>query len=289
MAGITYFRASLPEPSNEDRGNPEIPSVLFENGIPQVNSFFSYVNRDFIEISNINYNPNSEYELQYHRLTELETEVFDLGENFLDYDWYLDVCAYIRRNLTEKREEVTEQLIIRDGFEAVLTNPVLTTAPLRLSRTNGVITEEIPTSAITFLSNDRISISQRFFRPTFIYTLTYTAVVIERLLNADMTLEYRSGVDEDDVVIRPWIPFEVNDLADTRFTLEYGVNKRYLQMRIRVNNIKREDDVHIYSATVRGLLYPEEDREIAFSSPSIKISGTATSISQLESNADGQI
>lgn len=272
----------LPEPSNQDQGDIEITSVLYQNDIPTEPDFFSYIDENQIEISTESFSDANFYQFRYNRLTRLQSEVLDLGNNFLDYEWYLDVCAYVRRNLITKQELVSEQLRLAAGLEYILENPALTTGGFSLRRTNGVITEELPPSAVTFINNRRIQIEGRFFDVGYIYTFTYTALVIERNPTVSLIYEYRTAATQLGVLEKEWRQFEVNDIADTRFSLEDNNNKRYIQFRITADNIKRIEDLHIYSITARGLLIPNvEDRQISNQGFSVIAVATAAGNAQL--------
>lgn len=277
----SYFAVNLPEPSNQDVGDVEITSVLFQNEIPTEPDFWKYLNQNLIEIDAADFSPANFYEFQYNRLTRIESEVFDLGDNFLDYEWYLDVCAYIRRSLITKQELVTEQLRLVDGLEAPLENPALTTGGFTLTRTNGVVTEELPPSAVTFINNRRIQIENRFFDVGFIYTFTYTSLVIERNPTVSLISEYRTSSGLFDIQDKDWVEFETNDIADTRFSLADNKSKRYIQFRVTANNIKRVEDLHIYSITARGILIPEEDRDVLNQGLEIIAIATASGFGQL--------
>jgi len=283
------YSANLPEPSNQDQGEVEVISIIYENQVPQVPDFFEYVNKDTIEIPNENFSGANFYEFSYNRLTQLESEILDLGSDFLNYEWYLDVCAYVRKDLSTKQEVVTEQLRLVDGIEAVLENPALTTGNFSLTRTNGVITEELPPSAVIFINNSRIQIANNFFNVGFIYTFTYTSLVIERNPTVSLIYEYRSAISTFEIQNKEWEKFQVNDVADTRFSLADPNNKRYIQFRITANNIKRVEDLHIYSVTARGIPTPQSDVDVINCSLNALLLGnnTASGVSNLTGVADG--
>jgi len=283
------YVGNLPEPSNQDQGEIEVVSILYENGVPQTPGFFYYVDQNTIEIPPENYSPSSFYQIRYNRLTRLQSQIFDLGGSFLNYEWYLDVCAYVRKNLTQKQESVTEQLVVRDGFEAVLQNPVDINGSLSLIRTNGVITEEIPREAISFVNNRRISVARRFFSPNFIYTLTYQAIVIERNPTVSLVYEYRTAISPTAVLSKEWREFQVNDIADTRFSLADPNNKRYIQFRITADNIKRVEDLHIYSVTARGIPSSQGDIDVLNADLTAIFFSQASSSSILGGVASGEI
>lgn len=283
------YVGNLPEPSNQDQGDVEIVSVLYENQIPQVPDFFYYTDQNTIEIPPENFNTANFFQFRYNRLTRLQSQVFDLGANFLNYEWYLDVCAYVRKNLTQKQELVTEQLVVRDGFEAILQNPADINGDLILTRTNGVITEEIPRESISFINRRRISVARRFFSPNFIYTLTYRSIVIERNPTVSLIYEYRTAISPTQVLSKEWKEFKINDIADTRFSLEDPNNKRYIQFRVTANNIKRVEDLHIYSITARGIPSPQEDIDVLNADVTALLFSQASGSSTFTSSALGDV
>lgn len=281
---MPILRANLPVPSNQDQGDVEITSILFENGIPNQTSFLTYLDDSLIEFEGSEF---SEYSTLYNRLTRLQSPVLDLGEYFLDYNWYLDVCSYVRRDLSEGTEEVTEILNIQDNFEAELKNPALITGDISLIRSNGVVQEEIPRNAIIFINNKRIQIIDAFFDSDFIYQITYESLIIQRNLTVESIYEYRTSPDEETIEDRAWIQFQINDLADVRFSLSSPDNKRYIQFRLTFNNINRTQDLHLYSVTARGLLLPEEVRDISAGGLSATIIGVASGTILLTGEAEG--
>lgn len=237
-------------------------AILFEDGVPVVEDTWRWNSTTEIEITS-GFNALAVYTLNYSKLTKFESSNIDLGAAFADYLWFVDLFDYIRTDTSILEEAITEPINFLADFSAQL-NFVADGDQTRaqLNRDDGVTKTIVPVRNWRFVNVQTIQISPNSFDPNSIYTLDYIAKSGLQSRVPTVIREIRTAATEGGLAAATYVPFRVNDIADTRATIANNFTKRWAQIRVTISDIVDVRDIIIYSANLKGLRFFGSDPSV---------------------------
>jgi hypothetical protein len=236
--------------------------VLYADGVPVPNDEWYFTDNWTVEMSGTDYNPSSDYTLDYDVLYQVETGVIDLGNEFEDYVWLADHCLYERQE-SEKGEydEKVPVYFDRESGRALLDNPSTKNKSIaKLTLENGRETIEIPYNNWRFVTDliiqiDSISVSSGQ------YYLTHKVKRVYERSNIDVVFEHCSSEVTTPGGFTAWKEISRNEAVSTEI---YSLSQkhRYHKLRLTISKIRDTKDFRIKSLVLKGLHLYGPDKNV---------------------------
>lgn len=253
--------ATLAEISNNTGPFPQAPagdSRLYEDGIPIPENEWRFNSATEIEII-ANWNSNATYTIDYLRLTRAESPAINLTQNgatFEDYLWFLDYFVYTRIETDLIEQTESQQVIFQANYTASIDFVAnLDKTQAILTRDDGITRRTVPSSQWNFVNVQTIRIASTAFDPNSIYTFEYIANIGSQRRVPNIIAEVRTASTQVGLSSEAYIPFRINDIADTKPTLARAFDKGFVQFRFTFSEIVDVRDIILYSMSLKGLRF----------------------------------
>jgi hypothetical protein len=256
--------ASLSYYSDEDQE----AAVLYENGLPVPNSWWSFTAANQIAIPNAWFvggylDTTATFTLDYDLLYQVETTLMDLGPNFQDYMWLADYYLWQRYDKEEGEYFAETPLYFNvENGRATLpyrSNMERTTSNLYVQQSTE--SRLIPQRYWRFPTDQIVEIDIDYLVDGQYYLEHYEKRVYEQS-NLTVTFEHRSGDSSASCFAASYQTIDKNSNVDVYQDRTGAVPHRYHQLRLSVSGIRDLRDFKIRSLILKGL-------KIHGSSPSV--------------------
>lgn len=235
---------------------PQAPNgtlTLFEDGIPVPDTAdgsatlpYEFTSATSLVIDAGVFNGTATYTADYDVLIQAETAVIDLGANFANYLWLVDVVLFRAIDQTVEARTTEESVtFLADGSATLSQSSDQDKNNAILIADDGVSRTTVPEAEWTFVDQSTIQINLAAFDASSIYSLQYQAMFAQYAQTPDFTVELRSAATSAAVGSASYAASEIDGVVDNSL--------RYHQLRLTLTSVANVDDIQVRGLGVRGL------------------------------------
>lgn len=215
-----------------------------------------FVDASTIEIDAAYFNPDNSYVIEYDALLQATGVAHEVA-NPADYLWIANLSQHVRYAPTFDTLAMVVNLTFDGQFQAILPSPVSDADTLVLTKDTGVKKSILPTGSWTLVDDSTIRLASEDIDTASVYTLSYTARVLQLEPTAKAVLEWRYGVDEVDIASAEWEVIEDGQVLSPVFNPLGDVTSNafpaWVQFRVSYTDVTLPQDLRILGIGMKGI------------------------------------
>lgn len=214
---------------------------------------WQFIAADEIRIHNDYYDASSTYSLDYGTLMRVTTPMIDLGADYLDNLWLIDMAHFTRRDVEERPTRRVQQLTFAADASAGLNFVADTDSHDHvLTRDDGVTREVLNAADWSFSNNRTVQLAAGTLETDSIYSLDYAALVPRPYTEAELVLEWQP-TDSGGTALQDYQVVTIGQVVSQATQAVSQNGFRYHRLRVTASNMRDVRDFRIYGLGLKGI------------------------------------